>query len=80
MNSKNGILDPSQICKFKTGCDELFGKIRLMARASNGPRLIRHTYRSAKALTIVPKEKRDAICPASLRITRSFCGAEWRRK
>jgi hypothetical protein len=33
MNSKNGILDPSQICKFKTGCGELFGKIRLMARA-----------------------------------------------
>jgi hypothetical protein len=33
MNSKNGILDPSQICKFKTGCGEFFGKIRLMARA-----------------------------------------------
>jgi hypothetical protein len=33
MNSKNGILNPSQICKFKTGCGELFDKIRLTARA-----------------------------------------------
>jgi hypothetical protein len=38
--------------------------------------LIRHTFRRAKALTIVPKEKSDAIRPANLRITRSFCGTE----
>jgi hypothetical protein len=33
MNSKNGILDPSQICKFKTGCGELFRQDTINGRS-----------------------------------------------
>ena len=33
MKREDGILDPSQIDKFKNGCGELLTKIRLTARA-----------------------------------------------